>query len=584
MLRSHHCGQVNRQLLNEKVQLAGWVSSDRNLGGLLFIDIRDRYGKVQLVFDPEEEELYSLASKLRAEDVIGIIGLVRPRPDENINEEMKSGEVEVLVKHLTILNKSKTTPFEVKDSIDVIEDNRLKYRYLDLRREKIQGNIVFRSKCTQVIRNFLHSEDFAEIETPLLMKSTPEGARDFLVPYRNFPGRFYALPQSPQTYKQILMVSGFDRYFQIAKCFRDEDLRKDRQPEFTQIDIEMSFVEEDDIFDLSEKLMQDLYKQVLNIDIQIPFDRIDYEQAMNIYGTDKPDRRFGLELKDVTSIFVDSEFNVFKKVSDGGGKIICLSTSEAKHYSRKQIDKLTELVKKYGAKGLAFLKISDGEFSGSILKFLSANELSNLKENLDLSEDSLLLFIADKTEVAQISAGALRLQLGNDLDLIDKSKIDFHWITNFPMFEYDEADERYIAMHHPFTSPQSDILQNEKEITSELKARAYDLVLNGNEIAGGSIRIHNKEVQKRVFSLLKIGEKEAHDKFGFLLDALEYGAPPHGGIAFGMDRILMLMLNEESIREVIAFPKTTSGNSLMDNSPSEVNNEQLKELHISLDG
>lgn len=582
MFRSHNCGQLDKKNVNEDVQLAGWVSSERNLGGLLFLDLRDRYGKIQLVFDPKSAELYGRASKLRAEDVISVKGNVRRRPGDNLNLSLSSGEIEVLVGQLCILNKAQTTPFEIKDSVDVIEDNRLKYRYLDLRRSKMQKNLLFRSRVTKIIRDFLHEKDFVDIETPVLMRSTPEGARDFLVPSRNFIGKFYALPQSPQTYKQVLMVSGFDKYYQIVKCFRDEDLRKDRQPEFTQVDIEMSFVEENDVMDIAEGLVAFLYKNSINIDITVPFERIDYLQAMAQYGSDKPDRRFEMFLNDITGVFCKSQFQVFKKVHDSEGKIVALVCPQALQYSRKKIDSLTDLAKKYGAKGLANLKYIKGEFSGQIAKFFSQDELTQLESSLNLENDTMIFIVADDSDTAQIAAGALRLELAHDFNLIDKDILDFHWVVNFPMFEYDQEEKRHVARHHPFTAPKVDLSDIDSVDPKTMLAKAYDLVLNGNEIAGGSIRIHDKKTQEKVFDLLKIGETEANEKFGFLLDALSYGAPPHGGIAFGLDRIIMLMLDEESIRDVIAFPKTTSGNSLMDHSPAEVNKKQLKELHLSI--
>ena len=585
MLRTHHCGEISKNNIGKEVTLAGWVASERNLGGLIFMDVRDRYGKVQIVFEPEQEDIYSLAAKLRAEDVIQITGIVRQRPEESINKNLISGEVEVLVERLNVLNKAKTTPFEIKDEIDVVEENRLKYRYLDLRREKMQKNILFRNKVVQAVRNFLNGEDFVEIETPLLMRSTPEGARDFLVPSRNFPGRFYALPQSPQTYKQVLMVSGFDRYYQIAKCFRDEDLRKDRQPEFTQIDIEMSFVEEEDVMSLAEKMMKFIYWETMQKEIKIPFDRMSYEKAMLTYGSDKPDRRFGMHLKDVTGVFLKSEFKVFSGTIKRSGKIIALTCDEAYSYSRKQVDKLTELVKKYGALGLVTLKYDADGISGQVSKFLSEEEKKELVEKLEISGDTAIFMVASDEETALISMGALRMHLGETFGKIDKDKTDFLWVIDFPMFEYSEEEERYVARHHPFTSPKANELKGLKSNDNmlSLKARAYDLVMNGNEIAGGSIRIHRKDVQKAVFEKLKIGKEEAESKFGFLLDALEYGAPPHGGIAFGLDRMVMLMLGLNSIRDVIAFPKTTSGMNLMDKSPSEVEEKQLKELHLAID-
>jgi len=585
MLRSHTCGEVTIKNNEQKVTLAGWVANDRNLGGLLFVDLRDRYGKIQLVFDPEKKDIYSLAKKLRAEDVILVTGTVGKRPAENINKEMNSGEIEVLVIELKLLNEAETPPFEIKDSIDVTEENRLTYRYLDLRRDKMQKNLIFRNKVTHAVRNFLTDNDFIDIETPLLMRSTPEGARDFLVPSRNFPGRFYALPQSPQTYKQVLMVSGFDRYYQIVKCFRDEDLRRDRQPEFTQIDIEMSFVDENDVMDISERMIKKLYSEVMNENINTPFDRMDFDNAMAMYGSDKPDRRFGLFLNDITEKFMDSDFQVFKSVANQGGRIIAIVSTEAFSFSRKEVDSLTGIVKKFGAKGLASLKHSSNEITGQIRKFLKEDELASLISSLKLEQDAAIFIIAAEKEIAQTAAGELRLHLGRHFKLIEEDRNDFLWVTNFPMYEYSEDEKRYIARHHPFTAPdieKHELISTKNYDPLELKARAYDLVLNGNEIAGGSIRINDKEVQQAVFDELNIDESEAVSKFGFLLDALSFGAPPHGGIAFGLDRLVMLMLGVETIRDVIAFPKTTSGMSLMDKSPSIVESDQLKELHLTV--
>jgi aspartyl-tRNA synthetase len=580
MQRTHLCLNIDDTLIGQNVTIEGWVHAYRNLGGVIFIYIRDRSGSVQVKFDPADRDIYRRAEKLRSEFVVKISGAVQERPKENINANYPNGNIEILVSDLTIHNPSNTPPFELTEE-DISEELRLKHRYLDLRRDALKNNLIFRSQAVHVIRNYMNELGFLDIETPVLMRSTPEGARDFLVPSRNFKGRFYALPQSPQTYKQVLMVAGFDRYYQVAKCFRDEDLRKDRQPEFTQIDIEMSFVDEDDVMTMAEGLIQAVYKQTKHIDVSGPFERVTYAECMEKYGSDKPDRRFGLQLQNVSQLFTDSGFNAFKSVVNSGGSIYAIYAPDAYTMSRKDIDKLIDLAKKWGAKGLSYLKHNNGELQGQVLKFLAEEEQKALMSRLQPTGTGIIFLVADATEKAQIIAGQLRLHLAEKFELIDHRKIDLFWVVDFPMFEYDDEEQRYVARHHPFTSPKDNLETLAKNPDAAL-ARAYDLVLNGNEIAGGSIRIHQSELQKKVFDLLKISADEADDKFGFLLNALQYGAPPHGGIAFGLDRMLMLMQNAESIRDVIAFPKTASGNSLMDKAPSEVSSSQLSELGLSI--
>jgi aspartyl-tRNA synthetase len=587
MLRTHTCGELRKEHIGQTVQLAGWVKKIRELGAVTFIDLVDRYGLVQLFFDgnsfsPDE---YKKVKALNVEDVIQVEkGIVRPRPEGNVNTSLPTGEIEVRVESWKLLNKSKVPPFEIKNDADVSEELRLKYRYLDLRRPFMQENIVFRHKVAQEVRQFLSSMDFVEIETPYLMKSTPEGARDFLVPSRLHPGKFYALPQSPQTYKQLLMVSGFDRYFQIVKCFRDEDLRKDRQPEFTQIDIEMSFVERNDVLNIAEKLTAHVLEKFLNIKIDLPLERLPFDTAMEKYGSDKPDRRFGMEIIPVHDVFQHSEFNVFKSLIKENGFVGALFLDD-QVLSRKQIDNYTEFVKKYGASGLAFVKWQNGTFGGGISKFILNTDAENiLRSKLgDGANAGTFLFIGtpDKLKSLEI-LGALRLQLGNDFNLINKEKHDLFWVVDFPLFEWSEEEKRYVSRHHPFTSPKPEHREWLKTSPGKVLSNAYDLVWNGNEIAGGSIRIHDRQLQKEIFDLLGLSEEEAKLKFGFLMEAFQYGAPPHGGIAFGFDRLIMLMRNLESIRDVIPFPKTTSALSLMDGAPSEVDERQLMELHLKV--
>jgi len=581
MLRTHTCGELSTENLNQSITLSGWVKRRRDHGGLIFIDLRDQYGVTQIVFNPKVSlESYNNAKTLRNEFVIKITGLVEPRPEDSENSDLLTGDIEVSVNDLEVLNTSKTTPFEIDDDINVNEETRLKYRYLDLRRDKIHSDIRTRSHISYLVKKHLVENGFSEIETPILMKSTPEGARDFLVPSRNFAGKFYALPQSPQTYKQLLMISGFDKYFQIVKCFRDEDLRKDRQPEFTQIDIELSFVEEDDVIDVASNLTHNIFKEVLNVDIELPIKRMSYTEAFEVFGSDKPDLRFDLKITRINEIFQNTDFNAYANVVENKGEIACLKLEGGQKYSRKQIDNLIVDAKKCGAKGLSFFRFAENEITTGIAKFLKDEEKKQLISKLNLQEGDLVLIIADNYQTTFEVLGQVRLILAEQLNMIDKSQYNLLWITDFPLLEYDNDEQRFVARHHPFTSPVQEDIENLEKTPAKVKARAYDLVLNGNEIAGGSIRIHNTELQQKMFKTLGISAEEADSKFGFLLDALKYGAPPHGGIAFGLDRLVMVLTGNDSIRDVIAFPKTNSGLSLMDMAPSEVDSKQLLELSI----
>jgi len=582
--RTHTCGELTLSDEGKEVVLNGWVDAWRDHGGLFFIDLRDRYGKTQVVFSPEiSPEIYQRAKKLRLEYVVAVKGVVRARPDDAINLQMKTGEIEVSCSEFEVLNRSKTTPFELKEHVEVSEDLRLKYRYLDLRRPVLQKNFILRHQLAQITRQFFSENGFVEIETPFLTRSTPEGARDFLVPSRMHPGKFYALPQSPQTYKQILMISGFDRYFQVVRCFRDEDLRKDRQPEFTQIDLEMSFVDEEDVLSLMEAYVRTVYQRLLNVDIETPFPRLSYHKAMENYGSDKPDLRYDLKIQNITDIFRQSEFKIFRSVVDQKGFIGALVVPEGVNFSRKQIDQLNSYILDVGGKGLAHFKKIGNEFEGGVSKFLQESEIVQLRSRWESLPDALILVIADSNvEQAQTLLGFLRQKLAEDLSLIDTDKIKLSWTVDFPLLEYSPEEGRYVARHHPFTSPRPDEVDLLDSHPEKVHARAYDLILNGTEIAGGSIRIHQRPLQEKMFSVLKISPEEAREKFGFLLDALEYGAPPHGGIAFGFDRFAMLLAQAESIRDVIAFPKTTSALALMENAPSPVSESQLTELGIKL--
>ncbi|WP_017797132.1 aspartate--tRNA ligase [Oceanobacillus kimchii] len=577
-------GRLTEKNIDEKVLLKGWVQKRRDLGGLIFIDLRDKSGVIQVVFNPDySKEALETAENIRSEYVIQINGTVVARDESTFNPSMKTGKIEVNASGIQILNKAKTPPFTIQDITDVSEDVRLKYRYLDLRRNSLQETFRLRHQTTQAIRNYLNDNDFMEMETPILTKSTPEGARDYLVPSRVHPGEFYALPQSPQLFKQLIMMGGFERYYQIARCFRDEDLRADRQPEFTQIDIETSFLTSDEIMDMTEHMMKKVMEEVKGIEISLPLPRMPYQEAMDRYGSDKPDTRFGLELIHVSDLVASSGFKVFSQAVDNGGKVALLNIKgKADNYSRKDIDKLTEYVKVYDAKGLAWLKAEESELKGPIAKFLSEEEVTGIRERADVEQGDLLLFVADKTNVVYDSLGALRLHLGKELDLIDESKFHFLWVTDWPLLEYDEGLGRYFAAHHPFTSPVEEDIDKLESNPASVRANAYDLVLNGFELGGGSIRIHQKEQQDQMFNVLGFSEEEARNQFGFLLDALEFGAPPHGGIALGLDRIIMLLAGRSNLRDTILFPKTASASDLMTSAPSGVSNDQLDELSIQL--
>ncbi len=581
--RTHHCGDLTKKNKDQQVTLVGWVASQRDHGGVIFIDLRDRWGITQVVFHPSQDEsMIDRAKDLKMESVIGIQGKVVLRPANMVNKLLSTGEIEVAVDRLIVFNESKPLPFMIKDPCDAIDETRFKYRYLDLRRPKMQKNLLLRHHMAQIVRHYFDENEFVEIETPFLMKSTPEGARDYLVPSRIHQGRFYALPQSPQTYKQILMVSGFDRYFQIVRCFRDEDLRADRQPEFTQIDVEMSFVDEEDIMEVMEGLMVRLFKDVLGRSIESPFRRIPYKEAMEKYGTDRPDLRFGLEIMDIGELVANSGFRVFDETIDQAGKVCGIRLPGVGPLSRKQIDEYTAFVKTFGARGLVVVQVTEEGIHSPITKFISDNAFQNIIMKLKGSVGDVIFIVAAESSVCLDALGNLRIQLAKDWNLINRDIFSLAWIVDFPLFEWSEDEGRFMARHHPFTSPKETDLDSLESDPGKVIAKAYDLVLNGSEIAGGSIRIHRRSLQKRLFETLGIDQATAERKFGFLMDALEYGAPPHGGIAFGFDRLVMLFAGEESIREVIAFPKTTRALSLMDGSPSEVDQEQLKELGLKL--
>ncbi len=581
---THSCGELRENNIGQRVVLNGWVDRRRDLGGLIFIWLRDRYGITQVLFESTiNEESYQLAKSLRSEFVISIEGTVQKRSAETENREMQTGLVEIAADKIIILNEAITPPFPIKDIIDANEELRLKFRYLDLRRPSLQKNFLLRHKMYQITRKYFDENNFVEIETPVLMKSTPEGARDYLVPSRIHRGKFYALPQSPQTYKQLLMVSGFDRYFQIVKCFRDEDLRADRQPEFTQIDVEMSFVDQENIFVIVEGLMKEFYKQIWNKELSLPLTRLSFNEAMETYGSDKPDLRFDLRLVTLNNIFTQTGFKVFKDSIDNNGIITGMLASDCGKYTRNQLDTLTDFVKKLGAGGLIWLRVKDKLIEGPTAKFISETEQKSLIKNMNAKNGDLILILSGAKNKTLSIMGALRLEMARRLELIKPdSEPKLLWVTDFPLFEWDEETKRYYAMHHPFTSPRPEDVEFMDSDLSKVHARAYDLVLNGSEIAGGSIRIHSSELQAKMFKALGISDEEAQYKFGFLMNAFKYGAPPHGGIAFGFDRLVMIFAGEDSIREVIAFPKTASALSLMDEAPSAVSEEQLNELHIQI--
>ena len=582
--RSHRCGELSIANENETVTVMGWVQKSRNKGGIIFVDLRDRSGLLQLIFEEKEcgSEYFAKAEKLRSEFVIAVVGQVKKRAG-NVNANLATGEIEVIAKEIRILSESETPPFPIEENSKTKEDLRLKYRYLDLRRPDIQKNIMLRSKVATIVRQFLAEEGFLEIETPMLTKSTPEGARDYLVPSRVHPGNFYALPQSPQLFKQLLMCSGYDRYFQIVKCFRDEDLRADRQPEFTQIDMELSFVDVDDVIDVNERLLQKLFKETINVDVELPIQRMTWQEAMDRFGSDKPDLRFGMELKDVSEVVKDCEFVVFKSALENGGSVRGINANGQGAMPRKKIDALVEFAKGYGAKGLAYLAINeDGTYKSSFAKFMKEEELTALVEAMEGKPGDLLLFAADKNKVVWDVLGALRVEIANQLGLLDKNVYKFLWVTEFPLLEYSEEEGRYTAMHHPFTMPMEEDLDFIDTEPGKVRAKAYDIVLNGTEIGGGSVRIFQNHVQEKMFEALGFSKEDAYDRFGFLLNAFKYGVPPHAGLAYGFDRLVMLIAKEDSIRDVIAFPKIKDASCLMTQAPDVVEESQLEELSIAV--
>ena len=577
MKRTHNNGELRIEHVNQTVTLVGWVAKRRNFGSLVFIDLRDREGITQLVFD---EKLTEAITEVRNEYVLSVTGIVVERQDKN--PKLATGDIEIQVSAVEIINSAKTTPIIIAEETDALEDTRLKYRYLDLRRRPLQQNLKLRHQVAMITRNYLSDEGFIEVETPILCKSTPEGARDYLVPSRITPGTFYALPQSPQLYKQLLMISGMEKYFQIARCFRDEDLRADRQPEFTQIDIEMSFVDENDVWEMTEGLMRKIFHTVKGIELE-PFLRLPYEECMAKYGSDKPDLRFAMECHDISDVLQNTEFKLFQQILEQGGIVQALVVEQGeKRFSRKELDQLQEYVKVYGAKALAYLKYGEEGISGSVAKVLSDEEKHAIQSVLGVNNGDLVFMIADQKRTAQTALGALRQKLGHQLELIDKNAYRFLWVTNFPMFEYSEEEDRYVAAHHPFTAPNEEDVDKLMSDPQHCYSRAYDLVVNGYELLSGSIRIHNQDLQEKVFEAIGMSMEEAHNKFGFFLDAFQYGTPPHGGVGIGLERLVMLLANTDNIRDVVAFPKTASAADLMSDAPSPVYEQQLDELHLNL--
>ncbi len=581
--RSHRCTELSEKNIGETVTVMGWADKRRNLGSLIFVDLRDRSGILQIVFDENDvkAEGFAKAETIRSEYVIAVEGRVEKRGGA-VNENLATGKIEIRATSLRILSESLTPPFPIEDGLTVKDELRLKYRYLDLRRPHIQKNLILRSKVTTLVRSFMAEEGFLEIETPILTKSTPEGARDYLVPSRIHPGNFYALPQSPQLFKQLLMCSGYDRYLQIAKCFRDEDLRADRQPEFTQIDMELSFVDIDDVIDVNERLLAKLWKEILGVEIKIPFKRMTWQEAMDRFGSDKPDTRFGFELKDISDVVKDCGFSVFTSALENGGSVRGINANGQGSMPRKKIDALVEFAKGYGAKGLAYLAINeDGTYKSSFAKFMTEEELAAIVERMEGKPGDLLLFAADKNKIVYAVLGALRCEIADKLGLLDKDTYNFLWITEFPLFEYSDEEERYVAMHHPFTMPMEEDLDLVETDPGKARAKAYDIVLNGTELGGGSVRIHQDDIQEMMFRALGFTTEEAYEKFGFLLNAFKYGVPPHAGLAFGLDRLIMHMAKEDNIRDVIAFPKVKDASCLLTDAPNVVDQKQLDELYIA---